>query len=177
MMFRKCLEKVKAFFFTDYDKMLDEVFDVPPLQEAGNPLIGEPVKSFVESLEREPRRYRIRQITMGEASANAKDFQKYTWMSKSSGTEFYKLKDRKTFRVYYAHVENHRIYKVFDLPFELNGYEMHELSKALYNHAQKPRMRLWSIQSLEAQRAREEKAKREEGARIEFAAQFGIDWG
>lgn len=131
-------------------------------------MVGEPVTSFIASLAREPKRYKLERVL------TLKEYPRYTcynWMNKGAGA--WKLIDRKTGNSYvaYSH-EPDKIWKVYGLPFELNHWELVALHEAFMLFRIKARMHLAENYTKRCERERSRKSVQEKIDRLAFAKQF-----
>lgn len=132
-------------------------------------MVGEPVTSFIASLRREPKRYKLEKVDIFTSKCQP-SYTHYHWMH---GAGHYKLTDKKTGNVYAAYVhESDRVYDVYGLPFKLNHWEL----KALWNEFQhfraEARARKESIDTYWVKRARLAAEAQEKLDRQRFADQF-----
>lgn len=137
-------------------------------QETHDRMVGEPVTSFIASLHREPKRYKIERVL------KLNEFPGYTcynWMHKGAGT--WKLTDRKTGKTYGAYIHDaERLYAVYGLPFDLNWWELKALYEAFGMFRFPARTRLAESYTRRCERAREAKWAQEKLDRAEYAKQF-----
>ncbi|ATN92885.1 hypothetical protein QGX11_gp122 [Pseudomonas phage PPSC2] len=138
------------------------------LEEQDAHMVGEPVTSFIASLAREPKRYKIeRVLTLDE-------FPKYTayhWMHSGAGS--WKFTDTKTGLTLGAYVhEQGRVYAVYGLPFDLNHWELKAIYTAFYKGRHKAEERKERMRQSAWERARKFKEEREKIDRLAFAKQF-----
>lgn len=146
-----------------------EIMPKPETQEELEArMVGEPVTSFIASLAREPKRYKIERIpTLNE-------FPKYTcynWMHKGAGT--WKFTDTKTGLTLGAYVHDPgRLCSVYGLPFDLNHWELKALYMAFYNRRNKAQERKERMRQSACERAWKLKKEREKIDRLAFAKQF-----
>lgn len=139
------------------------------LEEQDARMVGEPVTSFIASLAREPKRYKIERVL------TLKEFPKYThyhWMnSGSAGT--WKFTDTKTGLTLGAYVhEEGRVWAVYGLPFDLNHWELKAIYMAFYNSRHKAEERKERMRQSARERARKFKEELEKVDRLAFAKQF-----
>lgn len=132
-------------------------------------MVGEPVTSFIASLRREPKRYKLEKVLRIETT-DFPSFTNYHWMH---GAGHYKLTDKKTGNVYAAYVhESDRVYDVYGLPFKLNHWELVALWKEFQCFRAEARVRKESIDTYWVKRARLEAEAQEKLDRQRFADQF-----
>lgn len=140
-----------------------------PLHLRYSSLVGEPVTSFIASLHREPKRYKLERVLRIETT-EFPSFTNYHWMH---GAGHYRLLDRKTGKVYAAYVhECGRVYRVYGLPFELNHWELEALWDAFLYFRIESRERKESIRTWVQRRVRLEAEAQEKLDRQRFAEQF-----
>lgn len=140
-------------------------------EELKSRMIGEPVTSFLASLAREPKRYKLeRVLTLNE-------FPRYTcydWMHKGAGT--WKFTDTKTGLSLGAYVhEAGMVHAVYGLPFDLNHWELEALYNGFYENRNKAQERLDRMRESACRRARELKCKLEKIDRLRYAEMFKED--
>ena len=136
--------------------------------EADARMIGEPVTSFIASLAREPRRYKVeRVLTLDEFPG----YTCYGWMNHGAGT--WKMTDTKTKLVVGAYIhERGKIYNVYGLPFDLNHWELKALYEAFHSRYYKAQQRKERIRADALQRAWKLKNEREQVDRLLYAEMF-----
>lgn len=132
-------------------------------------MVGEPVTSFIASLKREPKRYKlVRELRI--PSDEFPTFTCYHWMH---GAGYYTLLDKKTGTKYAAYVhEAGRVYDVYGLPFQLNHWELVALFEAFDEHRGAARQRLYEVREWANRRARAQREAQEVADRQRFAEQF-----
>lgn len=144
-----------------------ETASIPPVQYCS--MVGEPVTSFIASLRREPKRYKLEKLLRIQ-SAEFPSFTNYHWMH---GAGHYKLTDKKTGNEYAAYVhECNRVYDVYGLPFKLNHWELTALWEAFQEFRLEARVREESIRTYWVKRARLEAEAQEKLDRQRLADQF-----
>lgn len=148
----------------------DAAAEIETIASEYDPCVGEPVVSFLKSLEADPRRYRGREVTLAQA-CTAPGFVYHSWML-SLSIRWYSLYDRRTGCTYYARESDRRLKEVYGLPFTLNHWECQALGRALGDHHSKAQSRLLNIASLRHTRERLAKEAAELDKRLEFALQF-----
>lgn len=132
-------------------------------------MVGEPVTSFIASLRREPKRYKLEKVLRIETT-DFPSFTNYHWMH---GAGHYTLTDKKTGSVYAAYVhESDRVYDVYGLPFKLNHWELVALWKEFQLFRAEARARKESISTHRMRRARLAADTQEKLDRQRFADQF-----
>lgn len=132
-------------------------------------MVGEPVTSFIASLRREPKRYKLERTLR----LNPTEFPEYTQYHWMHGAGHYTLTDKKTGNVYAAYVhESDRVYDVYGLPFKLNHWELVALWKEFQFFRAEARARKESIDTYWVKRARLAAEAQEKLDRQRFADQF-----
>ncbi|WKV20402.1 hypothetical protein 16Q_009c [Pseudomonas phage 16Q] len=126
-------------------------------------LVGEPVISFITSLEETPKRYLVRNVTFEHFGGHG-----------TGAFDTYKMKDTKTGDVYEAYFNTHtgQISLVLNLPFELNILELRALTEAFKNRRLPAILRRHSIHSAAKERERLAKIAGEASSRAEFSKRF-----
>lgn len=145
----------------------------PETQEEQNArMVGEPVTSFIASLHREPKRYKLESVlNVADFTGQFPGYTCYNWMKNGAGR--WKLTDRKTGKVYGAYVhESDRVYEVYGLPFSLNHWELKALHAAFMLFRFPARHRVAENYTKRCERAREAKWAQEKLDRAEYAKQF-----
>lgn len=140
-----------------------------PASEYG-PCVGEPVVSFLNSLNENPSRYRVRSASLADI-AKVEGFVFYKWMA-DGNTSFYSMLDRKTGITYYARTGEDKVREVYGLPFNLNHYEMQAIKTGIIHRVGDSRSRLWRRECSRRELERKAQLAAEMGARLEFAKQF-----
>lgn len=133
-------------------------------------MIGEPVKTFLQSLKQERKRYKLQRV-LKLSKGNYPDFTCYHWMK---GAGFWELTDTKTGKTFGAYVhEEGRVYEVHSLPFQLNHWELKALWDAFNgNYRAGAKERKERMVDARYARLREARYAQEQKARLEFAEQF-----
>lgn len=133
-------------------------------------MIGEPVKTFLQSLKQDRKRYKLQRV-LKLSKGKYPDFTCYHWMK---GAGFWELTDTKTGKTFGAYVhEEARVYEVYSLPFRLNPWELKALWDAFngdYRAAAKKRKQ--RIDTARLTRDRATRHAQEQKTRLEFAEQF-----
>lgn len=126
-------------------------------------LVGEPVISFINSLEETPKRYLVRNVSF-------EHFGEY----RTGAYETYQMKDTKTGDVYEAYFSKYsgQICLVLNLPFDLNCAELRALTEAFKNRRLPSILRLHRMVSSHEERNRLKKVALETSKRAEFAERF-----
>lgn len=133
--------------------------------QAQHSMVGEPVISFIESLNRERnRRYEFAHIDRIDYTG-----QVFDWMGFS---DFYQMTDRKTGNVFQALLLENRLYSVHGLPFDLNGWELEAIFRAILSYRQDAIRRRARIRHNRSIRDYQAKQKQETIAREQYAKQF-----
>lgn len=133
-------------------------------------MIGEPVKSFLQSLKQERKRYKLQRV-LKLSKENYPDFTCYHWM-RSDG--FWELTDTKTGKTFGAYIhQSDSVYSVYSLPFRLNHWELKALWDA-FNGDCRTAAKERKARMVDARyaRLREARYAQEQKARLEFAEQF-----
>lgn len=116
-------------------KTIKSWFKVQPLvavqqQESIDPMVGEPVLSFVKCLQKNPKRFKLKIHSRLHVDSTDNWPVRYHWMNSDGFTGYYSLQDRKDGAIYYAIVHKGSIYSVSGLKFSLNGWEMRYIRDA-----------------------------------------------
>jgi len=151
----------------------DAVEEVVVVEKEYHSLVGEPVISFLNSLKSNPKRYRVRRVSLHHLAGTVPGFKRYEWMHEGN-TDLFTLNDRKTGAVYYARVSgaDGKLQQVYGLPFNLNHYEHAAIKQEVVKLHAKGRQRLRSIENSRGERERLAKEAAELVKRLEFAGQF-----
>ncbi|WVS24631.1 hypothetical protein PSPHG_CDS_0150 [Pseudomonas phage Psxphi15] len=131
-------------------------------------MVGEPVVSFLDSLERNPKRYRLEVIGKECEYTGVV----YHWMGQDG---YYKLTDTKNGDTYQAYVHDSKLYTVHNLPFNLNHWELVAIHSAFKDRRMAARTRLERMISSAQTRRRLESDAREKAARLHYANRFKED--
>lgn len=133
-------------------------------------MIGEPVTSFIASLKREPKRYKLTKVlVLGDTEWEVPVGERYSWMNGS----YYTLLDTKTGRKYTGYIhDNEYLYAVYGLPFDLNHWELQELWKTFKYQREAARNRKNRMEENRRERTRVEALEEEKVIREQFAEQF-----
>lgn len=131
-------------------------------------MVGEPVVSFLDSLERNPKRYRLEVIGKECEYTGVV----YHWMGQDG---YYKLTDTKNGDTYQVYVHDSRLYTVHNLPFSLNHWELKAIHSAFKDRRMAARTRLERIVSSAQTRRRLESDAREKATRLHYANRFKED--
>lgn len=137
---------------------------VKPCKPDYDDMVGEPVISFIESLHRDKKRYKLSFIGVDGCT-----YALYHWMNNAGHIE---LIDTKVGKTYQAYVHNGRLYSVHNIPFSLNAWEMKAIQEAFMTHRSEARARQSKIQSAGQTRIREAQWAQEKIDRLEYAKQF-----
>lgn len=151
--------------------------DLPENETPINPndytMIGEPIVTLVESLQKNHKRFKIEELTFNEYAQVAPAADVYDWML-TGNIRFYKFTDTKSQVTKTLVAHDKRVYRVDDLEFRLNGWEL----RVLYLAFQKVKLRSESVKRLRRmrcsvnERARREELNAENIAREVYAAIF-----
>lgn len=137
-------------------------------EEADARMIGEPVTSFLASLAKDRRRYKIERVNTLD------EFPKYTcydWMHNGAGT--WKFIDTKTGLELGAYIhERGRVYQVYGLPFDLNHWELKAVYEGFTKRREKAEARRERMRQSAQKRAWIFKAEREKADRLRYAEMF-----
>lgn len=128
-------------------------------------MVGEPVISFLESLEREPKRYKL-EPALSECEYTGK---MYPWMSKSG---LCKVTDTKVGTVWLAYLNEKDLYSVTGLPFSLNHWELKAINNAFHSRRMSARIRRDRMYESARVRFREGQRVKELADRAAYAKQF-----
>lgn len=145
-----------------------------PKQEAPvvnhSDMVGEPVTSFIASIRREPKRYKLEEVPyLQEWDKVVLTYPRYHWMN----GKVYKLLDRKNGNTYHAYVQRGQgIYEVCDLQFKLNGWELKALWEEFKLFRLEARTRKKSMLEARGKRLRLEAIAEEKFHRQRLAEQF-----
>jgi len=103
----------------------------PQPKEAIDPMVGDPVISFVKCLNNNPKRFKLSFHKYAYAVETGFWGEIYDWMSKdNSYTGYAKLLDRQNGDEYYGIVHRGKLYSVKGLKFSLNGWELSYIMQA-----------------------------------------------
>lgn len=132
-------------------------------------MVGEPVVSFLETLEKNPKRYKLEKV-LKLSSDEYPNYTCYDWMR---GAGHYKLTDLKTGNTWAAYVHGQdRVHQVYGLPFDLNHWELKALWEGFNTFRLKSRERRELMVNAQHTRLREEKLAQERIERALYAKQF-----
>lgn len=134
-------------------------------EEAIDPMVGEPVISFVKCLNNNPKRFKLSFHAYAYVKESGLWGEIYDWMSKdSSYTGYAKLLDKHNGDVYYGVIHQGRLYSVKGVNFSLNGWELLYIMQAFMNFRRKSKERKERMlleQFTRQRRIKEDEDKRE----------------
>lgn len=122
-----------------------------------DPMVGEPVLSFVKCLKKNPKRFKLKVHSRQHVDSTDNWPIRYHWMASDGFTGFLSLQDRKDNSMYYAIVHKGSLYSVNGLNFSLNGWELKYIYKAFFTFRQESRKRKEKME----QRVWDERRKKE----------------
>lgn len=141
----------------------DSIMELAPKTKYDS-MVGEPVISFLESLEREPKRYKLESLSECEYTGDV-----YHWMNESG---LHKLTDTKHGTEYPAYIHGKVLYSVSGLPFDLNHWELKAIYTAFVELRRPARIRRERIREAAYQRERDKQVKKELEDRLQYAQRF-----
>lgn len=145
----------------------------PEPKEAIDPMVGEPVISFVRCLNNNPKRFKLSFHNYSYAKESGLWGEIYDWMSKdSSYTGYAKLLDRQNGDVYYGIVHRGRLYSVKGLKFSLNGWELSYIMQAFMKFRVKSKERKERILLEQFTRQRRVKEDEDKLERLKLMEKF-----
>lgn len=131
--FGRTVEEIAAKDMADIDEKygripIDWVNGGVPLDHEVHRMVSEPVITLLTSLKARPNRFKIYKISHDQYIESRKDHaDTYRWMR--NGCLFYKFVDSVTAIKHTVVVSEGKIYRVDDLPFTLNYWELTVLMK------------------------------------------------
>lgn len=163
----KLLASLKKLVFGENIPLIEALAPTPVGKY--HEMVGEPVISFLDSLKREPKRYKLEKVLKID-TALFPAFTCYHWMH---GAGFYRLTDRKSGLIWEAYVhESGSVYRVMGLPFSLNGWELRAIFGAFAGFRQEARIRKERLSSWRADKAYHIQRQRELAEREGYAKHF-----
>lgn len=129
-----------------------------------DPLIGEPVVSFINSFKENPKRFRFKAVKHPASYP-------HKWMT-SSNTVLVNMYDKKTGNVFTAVMYEDKLYDVLGLGFSLNHWEKSEIFYVVDNYRYAIAKRRYDMIASRNRRDREKREVVEKAARAELAKQF-----
>lgn len=145
----------------------------PEPKEAIDPMVGEPVISFVKCLNNNPKRFKLSFHSHSYATESGLWGEIYDWMSKdNSYTGYAKLLDKHNGDEYYGVVHKGELYRVTGLSFSLNIMELRYIKKAFDSFRSEARKRKVRIRERATKLWYEEKDKAEKIERLKLMEKF-----
>ena len=145
----------------------------PQPKEAIDPMVGEPVISFVKCLNNNPKRFKLSFHSHVYATETGLWGEIYHWMSKeNSYTGYAKLLDRQNGDEYYGIVHRGRLYSVKGLKFSLNGWELSYIMQAFMKFRVKSKERKERILLEQFTRQRRVKEDEDKLERLKLMEKF-----
>lgn len=142
-------------------------------KEAIDPMVGEPVISFVKCLNNNPKRFKLSFHSYAYAVETGLWGEIYHWMSKdNSYTGFAKLRDRQKGDVYYGIVHKGELYSITGISFSLNHWEKRYIKKAFDGFRSKATERKSKMRERAIKLWYEEKDKAEKIERLKLMEKF-----
>ncbi len=145
----------------------------PQPKETIDPMVGEPVISFVKCLNNNPKRFKLSFQSHAYATETGLWGEIYHWMSKeNSYTGYAKLLDRQNGDEYYGIVHRGRLYSVKGLKFSLNGWELSHIMQAFMKFRVKSKERKERILLEQFTRQRRVKEDEDKLERLKLMEKF-----
>lgn len=142
---------------------IDWVNDGQPFEKECYYLVGEPVLTLLDSLKARPNRFKIYRMKHEEYVKSRKEHaDTYMWMK--NGCRFFKFVDKVSGISHTAVVSDGKLYRVDDLPFNLNHWELKVIIKG-FIVARQP-----SVDRIAERRRRRLEAEREAIEQAEMIA-------